>query len=221
MPEFKERLSYEERIAKAMRDVFDEALKVADLGIGAINKAIRQALNKYVGPIVEEIHRRVLVLMLIFFGDDDGARTVFGDAIDQQGPLYRDLDLRARQRASEQVRILGRQMSDTNRAWWDEMPDDSTPEDWASERLLTDSRIENVSITETTNAVTIAERTVLDEAEELGVNVTMTWHTKLDERVCPVCGPLHGRGPEKWFEDFRQGPPAHVRCRCFLLYHFR
>lgn len=218
MPEFKERLGYEERIQKAMRQVFDEALKVAGDGLVAINKAIRNALKKFVGPIVEEIHRRVLILMLIFFGDDDDARSAFGSAINQEGPLYRDLQRQARRRAREQVDILGRQMSDTNRTWWDEMPDDTEPEQWVTDRLLTDSRIENVAITETTSAVTIAERTVIDEAKELGVDVTMIWQTKLDERVCPVCGPLHGSGPAKWFEDFRKGPPAHVRCRCFLLY---
>lgn len=50
------------------------------------------------------------------------------------------------------------------------------------------------------------------------------WMTALDERVCPVCGPLHGKtinmgtnfsGGETFTSLF---PPAHVNCRCWLEY---
>jgi len=218
MPELKERTTYEQRINEAMKEVFREAIKVASEGIDSINRAIKVALRKYVGPIMEDIHRRVIILMLILFGEDDRASQVLGDAPKQEGPIWDTLRRQARRRSRRQVDRLGDQMTDTNSAWWEEREDDQDPETFAVDRLFTDDRAENVAITETTHAVTIAERTVIDELKELGVGVKVKWYTKLDERVCPVCGPLHGTGPSKWFEDFKQGPPAHPRCRCFLLY---
>ena len=42
--------------------------------------------------------------------------------------------------------------------------------------------------------------------------------TRFDERVCPVCGPLHGT-------EYRQGqgphPPLHANCRCHRAYNRR
>ncbi len=37
------------------------------------------------------------------------------------------------------------------------------------------------------------------------------WVTAADERVCPECGPLHGRA---WPEGEGDVPPLHVNCRC-------
>lgn len=45
------------------------------------------------------------------------------------------------------------------------------------------------------------------------------WYTRLDERVCPICAPLHGV-PERrngTFPGGFDGPPAHPRCRCDSL----
>ncbi|WP_149264282.1 phage minor head protein [Actinomadura sp. K4S16] len=53
----------------------------------------------------------------------------------------------------------------------------------------------------------------------------LRWHTREDERVCPVCSPLNGRtatpataftlpaGTRTW-PGFTGLPPAHPRCRC-------
>jgi hypothetical protein len=218
MPEFKERTSYEERISEAMKEVFREAVAVSAAGLEAMNVAIKKALRKYVGPIMEEVHRRVIILLLLLFGDDDRAASVIGDAPKEEGPMWDTLARQARRRSRRQVDRLGDQMADTNRAWWEERDEDVDPETFAVDRLFPDSRADSVAITETTSAVTIGERTVIDEMKKLGVGVKVKWYTKLDERVCPVCGPLHGTGPSKWLADFKQGPPAHVRCRCYLLY---
>ena len=55
------------------------------------------------------------------------------------------------------------------------------------------------------------------------------WQTAVDERVCPICGPLHGKVVSlngAWTMDeagsVTEGmgitaPPAHPRCRCWLL----
>jgi len=46
------------------------------------------------------------------------------------------------------------------------------------------------------------------------------WRTQKDERVCPICGPLHEQ--RTWldgaFENGSTLPPAHPRCRCVVLY---
>lgn len=41
-----------------------------------------------------------------------------------------------------------------------------------------------------------------------------TWETSADERVCPVCGPRQG---ETYGLDSGEMPPAHPRCRCWIV----
>ena len=62
-----------------------------------------------------------------------------------------------------------------------------------------------------------------------GVVSGKKWQTAVDERVCPICGPLHGKIVSldgAWTMDEAgnvtegigvTGPPAHPRCRCWLL----
>ncbi|GIV82774.1 MAG: hypothetical protein KatS3mg051_2128 [Anaerolineae bacterium] len=87
-------------------------------------------------------------------------------------------------------------------------------------------RAELIATTEVTRAYAEGNRLAYREA---GVT-QWQWTTARDERVCPVCGPLHGRVVSIG-TDFRGGlpdevlsmvpqsftaPPAHPRCRCFL-----
>lgn len=44
------------------------------------------------------------------------------------------------------------------------------------------------------------------------------WMTEEDARVCPICGPLHGSRRRVWGRIFPDGPPAHPRCRCEIVY---
>lgn len=54
-------------------------------------------------------------------------------------------------------------------------------------------------------------------------DVEKEWSTARDERVCPVCGTLHGeKVPEN--QPFSNGsmlPPAHPGCRCAVKYHLK
>jgi hypothetical protein len=53
---------------------------------------------------------------------------------------------------------------------------------------------------------------------EIGEESKKRWHTALDERVCPTCGPLHERTVYT-YETFDRGvfaPPVHVNCRCWV-----
>lgn len=57
-----------------------------------------------------------------------------------------------------------------------------------------------------------------DEPPAIPEPALALWHTSRDDRVCPVCRPLHGRPREEWQVQFPLGPPAHVACRCFVDY---
>jgi HK97 family phage portal protein len=76
------------------------------------------------------------------------------------------------------------------------------------------SRAEMIASTEVTNAyqqgneIAWVASDVVDEME---------WVTVRDERVCPLCGPMHGkRAPlGGTFEGGVKPPARHPRCRCF------
>jgi len=42
------------------------------------------------------------------------------------------------------------------------------------------------------------------------------WYTSADDRVCPICSPLHLLFEDKWPSEAKSGSPLHVKCRCFV-----
>lgn len=78
-------------------------------------------------------------------------------------------------------------------------------------------RAEMIASTEVTRAFAQASKEI---AGELDVIKTVYWQSARDERVCPVCGPLHGQAANKngVFPGGFTMPPAHPRCRCWLSY---
>ena len=74
-------------------------------------------------------------------------------------------------------------------------------------------RAETVAITAATEAATAGVRAYREGLRaEHNLEYVMIWETANDERVCPVCGALHGKREDEW--GGRSGPPAHPRCRC-------
>ncbi len=84
-----------------------------------------------------------------------------------------------------------------------------------------------IAETEMQEAIMRGEQAFWDEAVASGAvdpdHVFKQWRTVFDDRVCQICFPLHGEVvPFK--ESFitlsgeRMGPPAHPRCRCYLVY---
>jgi len=74
-------------------------------------------------------------------------------------------------------------------------------------------RAETVAITAATEAATAGVRAYREGLRaEHNLEYVMVWETANDERVCPVCGALHGKREDEW--GGRSGPPAHPRCRC-------
>lgn len=74
------------------------------------------------------------------------------------------------------------------------------------------NRAEMIGVTETTRVFVEAQR--IAEANN-PFTVAFRWYTVADERVCPICGPMHGQVRRK-NEGYAGGVdlPAHVRCRC-------
>ena len=77
-------------------------------------------------------------------------------------------------------------------------------------------RAEMVAVTEVTRAYAEGNRASWRES---GVIEQREWRTANDELVCPICGPLAGQiaGLDESFPDGSDGPPAHVRCRCWVV----
>lgn len=59
------------------------------------------------------------------------------------------------------------------------------------------------------------------EAGYVGEDSTKEWYTARDERVCPVCGAMHGEKTtlNGTFSNGETEPPGHPCCRCALKYN--
>jgi len=85
-------------------------------------------------------------------------------------------------------------------------------------------RAELIAITEVTRAAAEGESELVAQLAESGITMSKTWHTKEDERVCPVCGDLDETEADEngqWETpdgDLIDNPPAHPRCRCFITH---
>ena len=95
------------------------------------------------------------------------------------------------------------------------------------DRVFGTDRAETIGVTETTRAATHGELGIIAAyALIMGSSIApdgtdldqMIWNTQEDEAVCDRCDPLDGTGPEVWRDDAPDGPPQHVRCRCFLTH---
>lgn len=78
-----------------------------------------------------------------------------------------------------------------------------------------------IAVTEVTRTYAEANQIAADDLarEWPGVRVIKEWHTNNDDRVCPICGPLHGErvANDESFGEF-DNPPAHPNCRCWVTY---
>lgn len=75
-------------------------------------------------------------------------------------------------------------------------------------------RADMIAMTETTRAFAEATNETQELLKEAGIEMTRIWKTSNDELVCPICGPFNGKGESEWANEFPDGPPAHVNCRC-------
>ncbi|MHC4725512.1 MAG: hypothetical protein ACYS9V_14965, partial [Planctomycetota bacterium] len=60
------------------------------------------------------------------------------------------------------------------------------------------------------------ELAVARQLKNEGIDMRKVWQTNKDDLVCTICNPLQGVEESTWRSVAPDGPPAHVRCRCFL-----
>lgn len=82
-------------------------------------------------------------------------------------------------------------------------------------RVFGPVRAETVAATEVTRAAVAGEMEVAQLLRERGFVLRAIWRTSEDETVCPTCAPLEG-GVQGI--DWHDPPPAHSRCRCFVVH---
>lgn len=76
-------------------------------------------------------------------------------------------------------------------------------------------RANSIAITEVTRATAEGQAWVARQLGLAGARMIPIWETRLDEFVCPVCGPRHDKAQgDGWF----MLPPAHPNCRCGVRY---
>lgn len=75
-------------------------------------------------------------------------------------------------------------------------------------------RAEMIATTEITRAYSQAAHITQMEMQQRGIETKEQWVTWRDDRVCPICAPLHNSFD--WQAEHPYGPPAHVNCRCWL-----
>ena len=75
-------------------------------------------------------------------------------------------------------------------------------------------RARMIAQTETTRAYAEANTAAYRRS---GVVSKVEWRTARDEAVCPVCGPLHGTQAALGGTFGGYSPPAHPRCRCWIV----
>lgn len=75
-------------------------------------------------------------------------------------------------------------------------------------------RAKMIAATETTRAYAQGN---LIAYQDSGVVKKWQWQTARDERVCPMCGPLHGKEAPLGESFGGVSFPAHVKCRCWAL----
>lgn len=91
---------------------------------------------------------------------------------------------------------------------------------------LINQRSRRIAATEMQEAIHEGEQQFWTQAAERGEvkrgEMRKRWFTVQDDRVCPICAPMHGQ-VRKFDASFvsPQGfrgrrPPAHVQCRCFI-----
>ncbi len=141
------------------------------------------------------------------------------NALEEQYSLYLDDD-EAEQEAMAWARSYARQrvdlMSGATLRAIERARDAESPDEAALivERAFNEERRNRIGITEATAALAFGALLYKRLVNRQGADVDLIWYTMMDERVCPVCGPLHGTKQEVWGAQFPGGPPAHVRCRC-------
>lgn len=189
-----EQLQAEEELYSAIVAAFIAAGGVMSLAM----QSIRPILEKH----LEETQRAAVIALLLLMADDLPPIRTYVDDLDRDERKLAKLEKQIRKSAKRQAKAILKGMRKTNK------------KRKGSEWLLGEDRAEAIAITEITRAISRGEEFAAGLIQKQGVLLECVWWTAQDERVCPICGELHGRIELFWVDEYPDGPPAHVRCRC-------
>ena len=190
---------------------------------------LEQALDE----AFDRIYEQAIIFVLLFMMQEDPGYQQFVDEFRRDPRLASDL-------GTQQAKRIAAEVTDSTRRRVVEfrgrpvrpgspVPDGAAPSTPSPEfdefrnNLFGRGRAEAIGITETTEAISQAET----QAAAIVTNSTSphalhgTWITADDEKVCPICWPLHEQPQEVYSLTFRNGPPAHPRCRCRIRWAVR
>lgn len=202
-----DRGTFEDDIQETLRPVFVDFQQQA-----------QQDIEQGRQPDYSALEAALLAALLLWLPQIARSRA---DEIQEQFMLQVDdaeLDTAIARWAREYGEERARQLTETTRDLLRQAQQTADEEDRNAiiARAFGDARRENISITETTVAISaglialnVLYRTLYQ------VQADERWYTQADERVCPVCAPLHLKSRSVWESEFPNGPPAHPRCRCY------
>ncbi len=159
---------------------------------------------------------------------DQAASQTFGDMIASKQDTFSHLLTQARRWAAIYAGDLVRGVTNTTRivvanafATFASTPG-MTIGDFKdmTDRAFSVSRVQAIAITEATRAYFEGVRDTQSELSKIGFRTQLIWYTVNDDRVCLICGPLHGQaetspGSGVWDSGgIIVTQPAHTGCRC-------
>lgn len=189
-----------------------------------------------------ETERRNRLLLFLLLAGLDSAETHAAE-VEAEHPEAGDLKTEARKHArdwainrsavlaSEQVRKARERLDELANQWRQmrEVPPELVDQDLVD--TFAPRFDATTAATETTAGNSAGINGALNAARDAGVPMVLRWFTRADDRVCPICGPLHRKIVDLWelvvsnspssgraaaLASIREngGPPAHPNCRC-------
>lgn len=222
MPELPNRFELERELTQELSRVLNQARQeIVSLVWASGNESVRQGdLSQVPQSVWATLQREIQRTLQLALAD---AFVSAAENFAQQTGYGLDMDQLAatgQQWAAQYAPQVAAQMVDTRRDNLQQLA--QTAPDVALRRRdlvavllggLAIGTIATAAITELTHANSQGERYVSEQLREGGVQVEEVWQTREDERVCPVCAPLHDRS-----DGWQFPPPKHPRCRCYLAY---
>ncbi len=194
-------------ILEGFREADDRQLSGSDLAA---------VVTSSVEPDLVERHQySAILLMLYFMTLEDDLQDRWQSIEDEESRFRKRLDLRAERSGQRHAKRLGRQVAKGTRFWRGRRPDDIDPREWETDHVFGDERAETIAITETTRAESYGEDIAARYANHEGYELKSIWRVVRDEKLCPICRKLNGKGYDVWGKLYPDGAPAHIRCRCW------